>query len=142
MPLAMQHTKHHQLLIFIFTLTSTFVPQSTLTSFSLVSFVCPNSVLLITHINFPIKYCKNSFVPGEITSCFLSVPLLEVTIYIKLQSSPVPSCFQLLQQPQLLPYCEIQSPFFAHIHYTELFTTESLHHSGSPSLKVNSLKTY
>lgn len=84
--------------------------------------------------NFPIKYCKNckdSFVPGELTSCFLPVPLLEVAIYIKLQSSPVLSCFQLVQQPQLLPYCEIQSPFSKHIHYTEFFTTESLHYKGS-----------
>lgn len=37
--------------------------SSTFTSLSLSSFVCPNRTLLITHIRFPPKYRKDSFIP-------------------------------------------------------------------------------
>lgn len=107
----------------------------------------PTQMLLITHINFPRKYCKDSFVPGELISCIRPSPHLELTIYIKLQTSPVPSRFQLLQQPQLLPYCETQSPFSKEIHSqnfsaANLFITPFIFSNLSIiSLKVPPLKT-
>ena len=84
------------------------------------------------------------------SSCFLPVLHikwlhLELTTYIGCRtvlSHHTPN--QLLQQPQPFPYCEIQSPFSKRIHYTELFITETLHHTEQIlPLKRNSLiKTY
>lgn len=134
----MQHTKTHQFLTIVSTFTFTFISHSTFTSFPIGCFassqpdVANHSHKLHKRILQRQLYSWSTYI-----SCFLAVrhikwPHLELTIYIRLQNSPVPPRSQLLQQPQQLPYWEIQPPFSP----SRIIAQNSSSHRTSTSLTV------